>query len=50
MKKDEKYFNSNTNLIEGDSQIFEDLVIHSVQQMFAYIDKIDLKRKLYSIL
>lgn len=50
MKKDEKYFNSKTNLIDGDQQIFEDLVIHSVQQMFAYIDKIDLKRKLYSIL
>lgn len=41
---------SQMGIIDNDNQIFDDLVIHAVQQMFAYIDKLDLKRKLYSIL
>ncbi len=37
-------------MIDRDDDVFQDLVIHSIQQMFQYFDKIDLDRKLYSIL
>lgn len=41
--------NFNQNNIEYDSGVFNDLLNHSVQQMFAYLDKVDLNRKAYSI-
>ena len=37
------------SLIDNDEQIYDDLIIHSVQQMFQYLDKVDLDRKIYSI-
>ncbi len=37
-------------LINDDKDIFDDLVLHQIQQMFQFFEKIDLDRKLYSIL
>lgn len=39
-----------SSIIEGYQEIFEDLTIHQVQQMFNYISKIDTSRKIFSIL
>ncbi len=39
-----------TSIIEGKQDIFEDLTLHQVQQMYQYLPKIDTSRKVFSIL
>lgn len=39
-----------TGKIEGESSIVEDLILHSIQNVYIYIPKIDTSRKIYSII
>lgn len=50
LKKRGNYQGGGGKVVEGYGYIFEDLVIHQVDQMFRYILKIDTNRKQYSIL
>ena len=50
LKKRGNYQGGGGKVVEGYGHIFEDLVIHQVDQMFKYILKIDTNRKQYSIL